>query len=330
MSDTKFDVLAVGNAIVDVLAKVDDAFLTQHGLTKSSMTLIEEPQAVTIYEHMPPATQMSGGSAANTVAGIASFGGKAAFIGKVRDDELGKVFSHDLRSLGVTYETPPSAAGAKTGRSLVCVTEDAQRTMATYLGATRGITPADINKDLVASAKVTYLEGYLWDEVHAKDAIRSAIQTAKANNRKIAFTLSDLFCVNRHRDEFWELIENDVDILFANEAEFKALGEGSSFDTTVNRVLSSCEVLCMTKSEKGSTVMSATESVDIPALQDIKVQDTTGAGDLYASGFLYGYTHGYSLEQSGKLGCYAASEVIQHIGARPMVKLATLIQKVAA
>lgn len=330
MSSTKFDVLAVGNAIVDVLAKVEDSFLDQHGLPKKGMTLIDEAQAVDIYADMPPATQMSGGSAANTVAGIASFGGKVAFIGKVRDDELGKVFAHDLRSLGVTYETKPAAAGAQTARCLVCVTEDAERTMATYLGATRGITPVDIDKELVANSKITYLEGYLWDEANAKDAIRAAMQIARANNRKIAFTLSDVFCVQRHREEFWELIENDVDILFANTDEFSALAEGGNMDEALNRVLSNCEVLCMTKGDKGSIIYTASETIDIAPLSGLNVMDTTGAGDLYAAGFLFGYTNGYSLEQSGKLGCHAASEVIQHIGARPMVKLATLIEKAAA
>jgi sugar/nucleoside kinase (ribokinase family) len=201
--------------------------------------------------------------------------------------------------------------------------------MATYLGATRGITPADIDKDLISSAKVTYLEGYLWDEKNAKDAIRQAITVARANQRKIAFTLSDIFCVNRHRDEFWELIEKDIDILFANENEFEALIGQENEAIALNRILSRCEVVCVTKSEKGATLLTASESIDIPALP-VNVEDTTGAGDLFAAGFLYGYTNGYSLEVSGRLGCHAAAEVIQNMGARPMIKLATLIEKAAA
>lgn len=330
MAEATFDVVAVGNAIVDVLARVDDAFLAKHNLAKKCMTLIDEKLAEDIYNDMPPATQVSGGSVANTVAGIASFGGKAAFIGKVRDDELGKVFAHDLRSQGVTYTTEPSVAGAKTARCLVCVTPDAQRTMATYLGATRGITPVDIDRELIANAQVTYLEGYLWDEQNAKDALRAAMQTARASGRKVAFSLSDVFCVDRHRAEFWELVENEVDILFANEDELESLTQDGEFEASVNKIMSVCEIVCITRSEKGSVILSAGERIEIQALEGLDVEDTTGAGDLYAAGFLYGYTNGYSLEVSGRLGCFAASEVIQHIGARPIEKLSGLISKAAA
>lgn len=324
----EFDVVAIGNAIVDVLAKVDDEFLKKHSLAKGGMTLISEEESNSIYSDMPSATEISGGSAANTVAGVASFGGSAAFIGKVKNDQLGKIFEHDLNATGVYYKTPKAETGPRTANSLVSVTPDAQRTMATYLGATRYITPDDMDAELIANAKVTYLEGYLWDEAEAKAAIRKAIEIAKDDNRKISFSLSDTFCVERHKNEFIELIEDSVDILFCNEAEIMALMEEDDFDNAVKKIAGHCEIVAITRGAKGSIVI-ADELYVIQAEKNLKVVDTTGAGDLYAGGFLYGYTQGFSPEKCGRLGTIAASEIIQHIGARPEVKLSDFLRDAA-
>jgi sugar/nucleoside kinase (ribokinase family) len=321
---TKYDVTGVGNAIVDILAQVDDSFLQKHGLAKSSMTLVDEQRAHSLYKDMPPAIEKSGGSAANTMAGIASFGGKAAFIGKVKDDELGEIFTHDLRSIGVHYNTKPAPQGVSTAKCLISITPDAERTMATYLGATREIHIVDIDEDVVANSKVTYLEGYLWDEPHAKNAMRRAAEIAKHNGRKVALSLSDAFCVDRHREGFLELIKN-VDIVFSNEAEIKGLFEVDDFDAAIAKARELAEIVIVTRGAKGSVILNGdiTEEILLPSGR-IKVVDTTGAGDLYASGFLYGYTQGFDLAECGRLATVAASEVIQHVGARPEESLAKL------
>lgn len=325
-----FDVAAVGNAIVDVLAKIDDKFLSKHNLQKGGMTLIDQEQAEKIYKDMPPSTEKSGGSAANTIAGIVSLGGKAAFIGKVKQDDLGKIFTHDLQSLGVHYTTAASKHGLSTARCLVAVTPDAERTMATFLGATREITKEDIDENIIASAKVTYLEGYLWDEQHAKDAMREAVRIAVKHGREIALSLSDAFCVTRHKEELLELISRHVDILFANEAEIKELLDVDDITESLERLSTMCRVTAITLGSKGSIIVSGNEATRIEAGKNLKVVDTTGAGDLYASGFLYGYTHGHSLAECGHIATISASEVIQHIGARPEVSLKDLLKNIAA
>lgn len=322
-----FDVVAVGNAIVDVLAKVDNKFLDKHHLKKGSMTLIDQEQAERIYKDMPPSLEKSGGSAANTIAGIVSLGGKAAFIGKVKQDDLGKIFTHDLQSLGVHYTTSASKHGLSTARCLVSVTPDAERTMATFLGATREITKDDIDESVISTAKVTYLEGYLWDEQHAKDAMREAVRIAVKHGREIALSLSDPFCVTRHKEELLELITSHVDILFANEAEIKELLDVDDVTEALEQLSKMCKVCAITLGGHGSIVIADSEAHRIEAGKNLNVVDTTGAGDLYASGFLYGYTHGYSIPQCGKIATIAASEVIQHIGARPEVSLKDLLEK---
>ena len=322
---TKYDVVGLGNAIVDVLAKVDDEFINEHNLPKGGMTLIEEKQAEDIYDKMPPAVEKSGGSAANTLAGIASFGGTGAFIGKVKNDSLGKIFSHDLKAVGVHYETPPSESGASTARCLVAITSDAQRTMATFLGATRGITEDDINPELIKNSKILYLEGYLWDEAAAKEAMRKAVKLAKQYDKKVALSLSDPFCVDRHRAEFIELIRDGVDILFANEEEIKSLFEAGDISSTAEAFRSICEIVAITKGENGSVIVTSGDLIEIEAPKGLDVVDTTGAGDLYASGFLYGLTQGKDLAECGRLATISASEIISHVGARPEVKLADLV-----
>ncbi len=323
--NTKFDVVGVGNAIVDILAKVDDSFITENGLKKGNMVLIEENQAEKLYNSMPPAVEKSGGSAANTVAGIVSLGGKAAFIGKTKDDQLGKIFRHDLTSIGVHFSTPAAKHGLSTARCMVAVTPDAERTMATFLGAAKEITIDDVEEDVIATAKVTYLEGYLWYEQHAKAAMREAVSIATKYNRKISLSLSDQFCVINHKEEFLELIKKNVDILFANEEEIKELLGIKNIHQSLDKLKSLCEIVAITLGSKGSSIIADNKHYEIPPAKSIKVVDTTGAGDLYASGFLYAYTNGYNIRDCGKIATIAASEVITHIGARPEVSLASLI-----
>ena len=327
MIDTKlpYDVVGIGNAIVDVLAMADDAFLAARDLPKGSMVLIDEARAEALYRQMGPATECSGGSAANTLAGLASLGGRVAFIGKVKDDQLGAIFRHDLRAIGVHYATPPSSEGLATARCLIFVTPDAQRTMNTFIGACTQITEADIDEALIAAAKVTYVEGYLWDAPPAKQAIRKAIAAARRHGRKVAFTLSDAFCVDRHREEFLELVQNDIDILFANEHEICALYRTDNIDEAVSGVQGKCDLVALTRSEKGSLLIGRDGVEVIEAAEALRVVDTTGAGDLYAAGLLYGLTQGWSLRASGELGSKCAAEIIQQMGARAMKPLHLLV-----
>ena len=321
------DVVGIGNALVDVLSHETDDFLEELGLVKGAMALIDGDQAHKLYARLGPATEVSGGSAANTMVGVASFGGSAAFIGRVRDDELGEVFAHDIRAAGVRFDTPPATDGPPTGRCLIAVTPDAERTLNTFLGAAAEIGPEDVAPELLASAQITYLEGYLFDQESAKEAFRFAAEAAHDAGRRVALTLSDGFCVDRHRADFQALVEHEVDILFANESEICALYEVDQFDDALQHVNHQCEVAALTRSAKGSVVVSGDEvHVIDPTHVPTGVVDTTGAGDLYAAGFLYGFTHGYDLGRCGELGSLAASEVISHMGPRPETSLAKLAE----
>ncbi len=325
-ASTTYDVVAIGNAIVDVLSKTNDDFLGFNSINKGTMTLIEADQAETLYAKMGPGMEMSGGSAANTIAAIASFGGKTGYIGKIANDQLGSVFRHDIRAMGVTFDTPPLDSGAPTARCLILITPDAQRTMCTYLGACVWISPTDLDEEMIRNAKVTYLEGYLFDRTRAKQAFKKAGEIARAAGRKTALTLSDPFCVERHRDEFRDLVKNNVNILFANEAEILSLYRAKNFDEAVYQVRQECEIGVLTRSAQGSVIVTKDEMIEIKAAPVHRVVDTTGAGDLYAAGFLYGYTNDMPLEKCGELGALAAAEIISHIGARPQTNLSELIR----
>jgi sugar/nucleoside kinase (ribokinase family) len=327
MSQAAFDVVGIGNAIVDVIAHADDAFLVTHGLNKGAMTLIDAHRAEDLYAKMGPGIEMSGGSAGNTMAGIASLGGKGAYIGKVRDDQLGTVFRHDIRAVGVQFDSPPATEGPPTARCLILVTPDAQRTMNTYLGACVELGPDDIDADLIRGAQVTYLEGYLWDKALAKEAFLKAAALAHEGGRKLSLTLSDSFCVGRHRAEFSDLVDNHVDILFANEHEILSLYQVDRFEDALAAVRGRSEIAVLTRSEKGSVVVTADAVHEVPADPIDRVIDTTGAGDLFAAGFLYGYTQGRSLPDCARIAGIAAAEVISHIGARPEVALADLVSR---
>lgn len=327
MAAPTIDVVGIGNAIVDVLAQADESFITAEKLAKGTMALIDEDRARTLYERMGSGLEASGGSAANTIAGIASLGGKAAYIGKVADDLLGKVFAHDLRATGVRYETAPLQGGPATARCLILVTPDAQRTMNTFLGASVEFQAGDIDRNLVEAAQVTYLEGYLFDRPLAKAAFRQAGEIAHKAGRKVSLTLSDPFCVDRHRADFRDLIRGHVDILFANEAEICSLYETKDFAKAADAVRGEAEIAVLTRSEKGATVITAKDQVTVPAAPVARVVDTTGAGDLFASGFLYGYTRGKDLAHCARLGALCAAEIISHFGARPEVKLKDLAAK---
>jgi len=328
MTNRRFDVTAIGNAIVDVLAKADDSLLVDHNLPKGGMSLIDAVTAERLYDIMGPGVEASGGSAANTVAGIAALGGRAAYIGKVADDQLGDVFTHDIRAVGVTYDTPRLTEGLSTARCLIFVTPDAQRTMQTFLGATTQLGPEDINMDYITSSKVVYLEGYLWDQPRAKKAMREAAIKAERSGVKVSLTLSDAFCVARFRDEFLELVENHVDILFANESEILSLYQVQSFDDALQHVRGHTEIAALTRSEKGSVVVKGRDVHVIDAVKGVRVVDTTGAGDAYAAGFLHAYTLGRDLGTCGRLGCVLAAEVISHYGARPEADVKAMAAKV--
>lgn len=325
MTSAAFDVLGIGNAIVDVITHADDSFLTKHALVKGSMTLIDEARAETLYGAMGPGVEISGGSCGNTIAGVASFGGKGAYVGKVRNDQLGAVFGHDLRATGVTFGTAQATEGPATARCLIVVTPDAQRTMNTYLGACTRLGPSDIDVAQVAAAQVTYVEGYLWDPPDAKKAVLKAFDAAHAAGRKVSITLSDSFCVDRYREEFRALIRDKVDILFANESEIKSLYQVDSFEAALAAARAENKICALTRSEKGSVVIKGGETHAVPAAPVARVVDTTGAGDLYAAGFLFGFTHNKPLVECARLGGIAAAEVISHVGARPEKALKGLI-----
>ena len=324
MSEPTYAVVGIGNAIVDVLSHADDSFVEAHNLPKGAMTLLDGDQAQRLYEAMGPGVEVSGGSAANTIAGIASFGARAAFIGKVRDDQLGEVFAHDIRSLGVHFDTPGAWDGAGTARCLILVTPDAQRTMGTFLGAAVSLGPDDVEPALIADSRVTYLEGYLWDPPHAKDAFRKAVDLAHEAGRQVALSLSDPFCVDRHREEFRDLVAGGVDILFANEAELISLYEAADFDAGVRAVRGQCAIAALTRGERGSVLLAGDETHVVDAAPASRVVDTTGAGDLYAAGFLHALASGRPLAEAGRLGSLAAAEVLGHFGARPDRPLHTL------
>jgi sugar/nucleoside kinase (ribokinase family) len=320
----RYDVVAMGNALVDVIAQVGDEFVGEHGLVKGTMALIDGAQAEAFYAQMPPAIEMSGGSAGNMIAGVASLGWKAAYIGKVADDQLGRVFRHDIAAVGVDFTVPPATNGAGTGRCLIVVTPDAQRTMQTFLGAGSSLAPGDVDPVLIADAQVVYMEGYLWDPPGAKEAFLKAAAVAHEAGRKVSLTLSDQFCVDRFRREFQNLVANHVDILFANETEITSLYQVATFDEALQAVKGHCEVAALTRSEKGAVILAGGE-VHVIDAEPAEVIDTTGAGDLYAAGFLYGYTHGHDIRTCGRMGAICAAEVISHYGARPEVPLAPLV-----
>lgn len=326
MATHRVDVIGIGNAIVDVLAHADDAFLAREGIAKGAMTLIDAPRAEALYGAMGPGVEVSGGSAANTIAGVASLGGKAAFVGRVKNDQLGQVFAHDIRALGVRYTTAMANDGPPTARCLILVTPDAQRSMSTFLGASQFLGPSDIEPDAIAEAQVLYLEGYLWDPPGAKLAFRKAIEVAKRAGTKVGFSLSDPFCVARYRTEFRTLIkEGLIDILFANEHEIQSLYEVADFNDALQLARREVKTAALTRSAKGSVVLAEGEVHVIDAAPVARVVDTTGAGDLYAAGFLFGMARGRDLKTAGRIASLCAAEVIQHMGPRPEADLARLV-----
>lgn len=326
MSETSLDIVGIGNAIVDVLSGAEDAFLKKRGLVKGTMSLIDAKQAEALYADLDIEIERSGGSAANTMVGIASLGGSSAFIGKVKNDPLGEVFRKDIGEAGVEYRTVPAQFGPATGRCIVMVTPDAQRTMETYLGACALLAPDDIDEETIIRARITYLEGYLWDPPAAKKALVKASRIAHDAGRSVALSLSDPLCVERHRREFLDLIDDHVDILFSNEVEIVSLFEADSFGEAVEEIRDRCETVALTRGKKGSVIVDGGEIHTLEAEKVDKVVDTTGAGDLFASGFLYGMTHGFEPVDAGRIGGIAAAEIISHYGARPETDLSNLIK----
>lgn len=320
-----YDVCAIGNALVDVIADADDAFLGAQGIAKGGMTLIDARRADDLYDKIGAAVEMSGGSAGNTVAGIASFGGTPAYMGKVKNDQLGAIFRHDMKAQGVHFATIPAMSGSSTGRCIILVTPDAQRSMNTYLGAAVEFSSHDIEADIIKNAQVTYMEGYLFDPPEAKKAFRHAANIARMAGRKVALTLSDSFCVERHRDEFLALIQNDIDILFANEHELNTLYQTTHIDQAIAAVRQHTDIAVTTRSAEGAIITAGAATHQIAAAPVAKVVDTTGAGDLFAAGFLYGLTHGHAMGEAGRLGALAAAEVISHYGPRPQTRLSALL-----
>ena len=326
MPDSRLDVLAIGNAIVDIIAAADDALLAREGLEKGSMRLIDAEEATRLYEHMGPAREVSGGSAGNTAAGVAALGGRAGFIGQVADDQLGEIYRHDIRGVGVEFDTPAIDVGVPTARSMVLVTPDGQRTMNTFLGAAQHLPAEAIDPKQIEDAAILYLEGYLWDPETPRAAMTQAIEIARGAGRKVAFTLSDSFCVDRHKQGFLQLIEGGfVDILFANEDEIQTLTGSADLDRAIEAVAPKVPVLVVTRSEKGALAVENGERVEVPAEPVDKVVDTTGAGDLFAAGFLAGFALGRPLAESLRIGAIAAAEVISHYGARPEADLKALV-----
>jgi adenosine kinase len=327
MASATYDVLCIGNAIVDILARTDEAFLKAQGMTKGNMSLIDEARAAAIYNAMGPAIEISGGSAANTIVGLADFGGRGAFVGKVKNDQLGGVFIHDIRAAKVAFETRAATDGPATACSYILVTPDGERTMNTYLGAAQNLHPDDIDAAQIAASSMTYLEGYLWDPKDAKDAFVKAAMVAHSAGRRVALTLSDAFCVGRYRGEFLDLMrKRTVDLVFANEAELTSLYETADFDAALTQFGKDVAIGVVTRSEKGCVVVSRDGMDAVPAFPVEKVVDTTGAGDLFASGFLFGLVRGFAIKRAAALGALAAAEVIQHLGARPQTSLKALAE----
>jgi sugar/nucleoside kinase (ribokinase family) len=325
MAAPRYDVVGIGNAIVDVIARAEDDFLVAHGMHKGTMALIDQARAEKIYQAMGPAVESSGGSAANTIVGVASFGGRAAFVGKVKDDELGRAFAHDIRAARVAFDSNPASDGPSTARCYIMVTPDGERTMNTFLGAAQDLNPADIDEAKIASAALVYLEGYLWDPPQAKEAFVKAAAIAHKASRRVALTLSDAFCVDRYRTEFLALIrKGTVDIVFANEHELHSLYETADFDTAVKALRGDAKLAVVTRSEKGCVVVTHKGVEAVQAMPIDRVVDVTGAGDLFAAGFLVGLARGKDHRTAARLGALAAAEVIQHIGARPAVSLKAL------
>ena len=324
MTDIRYDVTAIGNAIVDIIGRCDDAFLAKHNAPKGHMRLVDAGTLSALYDAMGPGIEISGGSAANTMTGIASFGGRAAFIGKVADDAFGKIFRHDIAAAGVAFQTPAVSGRAPTSSSLILVTPDGERTMNTFLGISTELDQGEVDPELISQSAVVYLEGYLFDRPEAKAAFRQATAVAKKAGRKVALTLSDSFCVDRHRAEFLDLIRSGIDIVFANESEITSLYETSHFDTAAANIAADTKLAVLTRSAQGSLILSEGAAHIIPVDPVASVIDTTGAGDLYAAGFLFGLTNGRDLPNSGRLGSLAAAEIISHIGARPAQSLAEL------
>ncbi|NBX03772.1 MAG: adenosine kinase [Alphaproteobacteria bacterium] len=322
---SKFDVCGIGNAIVDILSFTEEAFLAEQGIAKGSMQLVDETRSAQLYEKLGQTTECSGGSVANSLAGLAGLGARTCFIGKVKGDQLGTIFTHDMRSVGVHFDMPPVTEGPATANCLVMVTPDAQRTMATFLGACGSVSEADIDPFLVERSAITYIEGYLWDAEHAKAAIRKAIAMARGVRKRVAFTLSDTFCVERHRADFLQLINEEIDILFANEAEIKALYQTDDFDAALAKLRGACPVAAITRSEKGSVVLTKDDVEEVPAASVPEVVDTTGAGDLYASGFLFGIVQEWDLPYCAVLGNRCAGKIIGQLGARSNEPLAQLV-----
>lgn len=326
MSNSYYDVTAVGNAIVDMISFVDEEFLAAHGLSKGMMTLVDREQSQRLFDAAGQLTQQSGGSAANTIAGIASFGGRCAYIGKTADDETGKVFHHDMKAQGIDFDTAAEDASLiPTAKCMIFVTPDAERTMATYLGVSTELAPDDLDSAKIRNAQVTYLEGYLFDKELAKESFHAAAIMAHTAGRLVALTLSDPFCVGRHRKDFLALIDGHIDILFANENELLSLYETDDWDHALERVGESVSVCAVTQGEKGATVLFHGQRFVIPATPVEKLVDTTGAGDMFAAGFLYGFTQGMTPEQCGTLGTRAASSIISHVGARPEIEFKSLL-----
>lgn len=327
MADAQLDVVGVGNAIVDVIAQADEALIERLNLSKGTMTLIDADDADRLYGEMGTGRETSGGSAANTLAGIASLGGAGAYIGKVRDDQLGGVFSHDIKAAGVDYRSRPATEGESTARCLIFVTPDADRTMQTFLGVSVMMGPDDIDPEAIGDAQITYLEGYLFDRDAAKEAFVKAAELAHAAGRKVALSLSDPFCVDRHRASFRHLVEGHVDILFANHDEITSLFETDSFDDAVGQLVGKVDLAAVTRGAEGSVIVTADQVIEIPAEPVTNVVDTTGAGDLYAAGVLFGLTRGYELGIAGRIGSICAAEVISHYGARPETSLSALVNE---
>jgi adenosine kinase len=327
MTDAKYDVLAIGNAIFDVLVQTDDGFLARHAMAKGSMSLIDEARAAAIYRDMGPATEMSGGSAANTIVGLASLGARTAYVGKIKDDQIGRMYAHDIRAAGVAFETAPATDGPATGCSYILVTPDGERTMNTYLGAAQNLSPRDIDPAQIGASRITYLEGYLWDPKDAKDAFVKAATIAHDAGREVALTLSDAFCVDRYRDEFVELMRSGtVDLVFANETELHSLYQTSDFDGALKQLREDATLGIVTRSEKGCVVVSNDGVISVPAFPIQKLVDTTGAGDLFAAGFLAGRCRGRDLGGCLETGAIAAAEIISHFGARPEANLRELVR----